>query len=822
MDKVDKKSLSERDICTKFITPAVKQAGWDELSQIREEVSFTKGRIIVRGKLVTRGKAKRADYILYYKSNLPIALIEAKDNSYPVGGGMQQGLEYAATLDIPFVFSSNGDGFVFYDRTGQSDQQESELSLNAFPTPEALWKKYRAWKGLAPVQEEIVLQNYHDDSTGKEPRYYQRIAINKTVEAIAKGENRLLLVMATGTGKTYTAFQIIWRLWKAGRKKRILYLADRNVLIDQTMVNDFRPFGKTMAKLSTGSKTIEREDDTVVDLSLAMDKKHRRIDTSYEIYLGLYQAITGPEESDKLYRELSRDFFDLIVIDECHRGSAAEDSAWREILDHFSSATQIGLTATPKETAYVSNIHYFGRPIFTYSLKEGIRDGFLAPYKVVKVHLDVDVEGYRPMKGEVDKYGQEIEDRIYNQKDYDRNLVIDERTKRVARKVSEFLKESGDRFQKTIAFCVDVEHAAHMRQALINENADLMQQNERYVMRITGDDAEGTAQLGNFIDPEAKYPVIVTTSRLLSTGVDAQTCRLIVLDREVGSMTEFKQIVGRGTRVHEDSKKYYFTLIDFRKATNHFADPDFDGEPVQIYEPGEDDPVAPPDDVQPLTDTEDPIPPKPGEDERVVIDPDKPDITIPPGRTQPRKYYIHGDEVSVIAERVEYLDEYGKLVTETLRDHSKKTLRKRYASLTAFLKQWNSAERKQAIIEELEQEGLLLEPLADEVGKDLDPFDLICHVAFDQPPLTRRERAENVRKRDVFTKYGKQARAVLEALLQKYQDEGVTSLDDPQILKISPFDAMGTPIELLKTFGGRPGFEQAVHELQSALYQGAA
>lgn len=822
MPPLDKTSLSERDICTKFITPALQEAGWDLLSQIREQVYFTKGRIIVRGKLVTRGKAKFADYILYYKSNIPIALIEAKDKNHPVGGGMQQGLEYATTLDIPFVFSSNGAGFVFHDRTGRSDTRESDLTLKEFPSPEDLWKKYRAWKGLAPVQEEIVLQNYHEDASGKEPRYYQRIAINKTVEAIAKRQNRLLLVMATGTGKTYTAFQIIWRLWKAHRKKRILYLADRNVLIDQTMVNDFRPFGKTMAKLSTGSRTIEREDGSVVNLPLAVDKKHRRIDTSYEIYLGLYQAITGPEERDKIYRELSRDFFDLIVIDECHRGSAAADSAWREILDHFSGATQIGLTATPKETEYVSNIHYFGKPVFTYSLKEGIRDGFLAPYKVVKVHLDVDVEGYRPTKGEIDKYGQKIEDRIYNQKDYDRNLVIDKRTLRVARKVTDFLKESGDRFQKTIVFCVDVEHAARMRQALINENADLVQQNERYVMRITGDDAEGTAQLGNFIDPEATYPVIVTTSRLLSTGVDAQTCRLIVLDRGVGSMTEFKQIVGRGTRVHEDTKKYYFTLIDFRKATNHFADPDYDGEPVQIYEPAENDPVAPPDDVPPTADAEDPIPSQPGEDERIVVDPDKPDITIPPGGSPPRKYYIHGHEVSVIAERIEYLDEYGKLVTETLRDYSKKTLRKRYASLTAFLKQWNSSERKQAIIEELEQEGVLLEPLADEVGKDLDPFDLICHVAFDQPPLTRRERAENVRKRDVFTKYGNQARAVLEALLQKYQDEGVTSLDDPQILKISPFDTMGTPIELLKTFGGRPGFEQAVHELQSALYQGAA
>ncbi len=819
---MNKKDLSERDICTKFITPAVKQAGWDVFSQIREEVHFTKGRIIVRGKLVTRGKTKFADYILYYKPNIPIALIEAKDNNHTVGDGMQQGLEYAATLDIPFVFSSNGDAFLFHDRTGQSNQTETELPLDAFPKPDQLWAKYRAWKGLAPAQEEVILQNYFEDSSGKEPRYYQRIAINKTIEAIAKGQDRILLVMATGTGKTYTAFQIIWRLWKAGRKKRILFLADRNVLVDQTMVNDFRPFGSVMAKLSTGSKTIEREDGTEVELPTAIDKKHRRIDTSYEVYLALYQAITGPEEREKLYRELSPDFFDLIVIDECHRGSAAEDSAWREILDYFSSATQIGLTATPKETEYVSNMHYFGKPVYSYSLKQGISDGFLAPYKVVKVHLDVDVEGYRPTRGETDKYGYTIEDRIYNQKDFDRSLVIDERTKRVARKISELLKESGDRFQKTIVFCVDTEHAARMRQALINENADLVQQNERYIMRITGDDAEGAAQIGNFIDPEAKYPVIVTTSRLLSTGVDAQTCRLIVLDREVGSMTEFKQIVGRGTRVHEDTKKYYFTLIDFRKATNHFADPEFDGEPVQIYEPGEHESVTPPDNVPPTNDGEEPIPPEPSDDEEILINPQPPDIGIVGFQEEPAKYYIHGKTVSVLAQRVEYLDENGKLVTESLRDYSKKTLRQHFASLEDFLRLWNSADKKQVLIEELAAEGLLLEPLAEEVGKDLDPFDLICHVAFDQPPLTRRERADNVRKRDVFTKYGAKARAVLEALLQKYQDEGVTGLDDPLILRVSPFDTMGTPIELLKQFGGRHGFEQAVHEIQSALYQEVA
>ncbi|HEY3490529.1 MAG TPA: DEAD/DEAH box helicase family protein [Candidatus Deferrimicrobiaceae bacterium] len=810
--------LSERDICTKFISPAINRSGWDIDTQVREEVSFTKGRIIVRGKLVTRGKAKRADYVLYYKPNIPIALIEAKDGSHAVGDGMQQALEYAATLDIPFVFSSNGSAFMFHDRTGNGGEMETELPLHAFPTPEALWIKYRTWKGMDPAQEALALQPYYEDGGEKEPRYYQRIAINNAIEAIAKGKNRILLVMATGTGKTYTAFQILWRLWKSGRKKRILYLADRNVLIDQTMVNDFRPFGKTMAKLSTHSKTIEREDGTEVQLPTAIDRKHRRIDTSYEIYLALYQAITGPDDSQKLYRELSPDFFDLIVIDECHRGSAAADSAWREILDHFSSATQIGMTATPKETEYVSNIDYFGEPVYSYSLKAGIRDGFLAPYKVVKVHLDVDVEGYRPARGEIDRYGYEIEDRIYNPKDFDRNLVIDERTRRVAHKISEFLKEIGDRLQKTIVFCVDTEHAARMRQALINENADLVLKNPRYVMRITGDDTEGCDQIGNFIDPEAKYPVIVTTSRLLSTGVDAQTCRLIVLDREVGSMTEFKQIVGRGTRVHEDTKKFYFTLIDFRKATNHFADPDFDGEPVQIYVPGEDDPVAPPDDVPPADDGEAALPPEPGDDEVVIVDPDRPDIDIEAGSDRPRKYYIEGREVMIVAERVEYLDEEGKLVTETLRDYSKMVLKKRFASLDEFLRRWSDADRKQVIIEELENEGVLLAPLAEEVGKNLDPFDLICHVAFDQPTLTRRERADQVRKRDVFTKYGEQARAVLEALLLKYQDEGVTGLDDLHILKVAPFDAMGTPIELINTFGGRDGFEKAVHELQSALY----
>lgn len=804
---MDKRALSERDICTKFITPALRQAGWDEMSQIREEVSFTKGRIIVRGKLVSRGKAKRADYILYFKPNIPLALIEAKDNSYSVGDGMQQGLDYATTLHIPFIFSSNGDGFVFHDRTGPGGATETNLALDAFPSPADLWARYRAWKGMTDEAEQIVLQTYFDDGSGKAPRYYQVNAVNAAIEAIAKGRDRILLVMATGTGKTYTAFQILWRLWKAGRKKRILYLADRNVLIDQTMVNDFRPFGAAMAKLSTEAKTIEHNDGAVT------------VDTAFEIYLGLYQAITGPEERQKLFRKFSPGFFDLIVIDECHRGSAAEDSAWREILEYFSTATQIGLTATPKETKYVSNIEYFGPPVYSYSLKQGIGDGFLAPYKVVKVHIDRDVEGYRPEKGQLDREGEEVEDRIYNTKDFDHTLVLDDRTKLVAKKVTEFLKESGDRFQKAIIFCVDREHAGRMRQALVNENADLVAQNYRYVMRIVGGDTEGQEQLGNFIDPESRYPALVTTSRLLSTGVDVQTCRLIVLDREVGSMTEFKQILGRGTRVHEDTRKFYFTLIDFRGATSHFADPDFDGEPVQIYEPGENDPIAPPDDVPPISEDGAPLPGEPGADE-IIVD-GLPDLWPPPGG-KTKKVYVDGVGATVIAERVEYLDENGKLVTESLRDFTKKALKKRFTSLDDFLKRWKAAERKQAIIEELEAEGLLLDPIAEELGKDLDPFDLICHVAFDRKPLTRRERAENVKKRDVFTKYGPQARAVLDALLAKYADEGVLNLDDANVLRIAPFTALGTPMQIIKAFGGMDGFKRAVHEMQTALYDSVA
>ena len=729
-------------------------------------------------------------------------------------------MDYAETLDIPFVFSSNGDGFVFHDRTGASPTPEVTLALDQFPSPAELWARYQAAKGLSDAAAAVALQDYFDDGSGKTPRYYQVNAVNSAIEAIAKGQDRVLLVMATGTGKTYTAFQIIWRLWKAGQKKRILFLADRNVLIDQTMVNDFRPFAGNMAKLSTQSKTIERADGTSTDLTLALDKR-RRIDTSYEIYLGLYQAITGPDDSQKLYREFSPDFFDLIVIDECHRGSAADDSAWREILAHFSTATQIGLTATPKETEYASNIDYFGKPVYSYSLKQGIRDGFLAPYKVIKVHIDRDVQGYRPVQGQLDREGEEVEDRIYNTKDFDRLLVLDDRTKLVAQKITEFLKQSVDRMAKTIVFCVDQEHAARMRQALINENADLVAQNHRYVMRITGNDKDGLDQLGNFIDPEAAYPVIVTTSRLLSTGVDAQTCRLIVLDREVGSMTEFKQIIGRGTRVHEDTQKLYFTVMDFRGSTSHFADPEFDGEPVQIYEPGANDPVTPPDDAPQTDDDGQPLTPTPGDDETVLTSPDDP-MGSAPGGNPSRKIYVDGVGAIIVAERVEYLDESGKLVTESLRDYTRKALQKQFASLDAFLKRWNGEQRKEAVVEELEAEGLPLDLIAAELGRDLDPFDLICHIAFDAKPLTRQERAENVKKRDVFTKFGPQARAVLEALLAKYADEGVMNLDDLGVLKIAPFSGMGSVVELIRAFGGKPGFEQAVRDLQSAIYEESA
>jgi type I restriction enzyme R subunit len=779
---MSKKSLSERDICTKFITPAILGAGWDLHTQIREELSFTKGRIIVRGKLHTRGQQKRADYVLYYKSNIPIAVIEAKENNLSVGAGMQQALDYAETLDVPFVFSSNGDAFLMHDRTGLADKVEQELSLDAFPSPEELWARYCKWKGVdTPEAKNTVEMPYYDDGTGRAPRYYQVNAVNRTIEAVANGANRILLVMATGTGKTYTAFQIIWRLWKSGTKKRILFLADRNILVDQTKNNDFKPFGAAMTKISK-----------------------RQIDKSYEIYLSLYQAVTGNDEEKNIYKQFSPDFFDLIVIDECHRGSASEDSAWREILDYFSSATHIGLTATPKETKEISSITYFGDPVYSYSLKQGIEDGFLAPYKVIRIDIDRDLQGWRPSAGQVDKRGQLIEDRIYNQNDMDRTLVLEKRTELVAKKITEFLTAT-DPFAKTIVFCDDIDHAERMRQALVNLNPERVKENRKYVMRITGDEQEGKAELDNFINPEERYPVIATTSKLMTTGVDAQTCKLVVLDQHIKSMTEFKQMIGRGTRINEDYGKYWFTIMDFKKATELFADEAFDGPPIVIYEPGVDDPPVPP--VEPPTPpgVEPPVPPEPP--------------GFPPGPEGARAKYFVGDvEVQVIAERVQYYGPEGKLITESLKDYTRKAVRKDYSTLDQFLKRWTSAERKAAVIKELEEHGLLLEALAIEVNKDCDAFDLICHVAFDQPALTRRERADQVKKRNYFTKYGEQARKVLEALLEKYADTGIENIDDIKILTLDPFSKMGTASELVSAFGGKPGYIAALHELENQLY----
>jgi type I restriction enzyme, R subunit len=786
---MNKKALTEADIRTKFITPAILGPGgtkWDVMTQVFEEHYFTRGRVIVRGKTTTRGEAKKADYILFHKPNIPIAVIEAKDNNHAIGAGMQQALDYAEILDVPFAYSSNGDGFVEHDRTGKASVVERELTLEQFPSPAELWARYRVAKGLTPAQEEVATQDYFIDGAKKPPRYYQLVAINRTVEAIARGEKRILLVMATGTGKTYTAFQIIWRLWKSGAKKRILFLVDRNILADQTKTNDFKPFGKAMTKIV-----------------------NRTADKAYEIYLSLYQAVSGTEEEQNIYKQFSRDFFDLVVVDECHRGSAADDASWRKILEYFSSATQIGLTATPKETKTVSNIEYFGDPIYTYSLKQGIQDGFLAPYKVIRIGLDKDLDGWRPEKGKIDKYGQEIEDREFNALDFDRNLVLEKRTMLVAAKITEFLKAT-DRFSKTIVFCENIDHAERMRQTLVNANPDLAAADKRYVMRITGDNDEGKLQLDNFIDPESTYPVIACTSRLMTTGVDAQTCKLIVLDRTINSPTEFKQIIGRGTRINEDYGKLYFTIMDFRQATSAFADPDFDGDPVQIYEPKSDDTVVPPDDAPPPTVGEDPGSSSP---EVAIVDPFGGSSAM-----KAMRYVVDDVEVAVATERVQYLDANGKLITESLRDYSRKTVRKAYASLNDFLSAWSAAEKKQAIVDELIVNGVFLDDLAAQVGKDFDPFDLICHVAFDQPPLTRKERAAGVRKRNVFAKHGAKTRAVLEALLDKYADSGLRSVESLDILKVDPLTGFGTPVEILKFFGGKPAYLTAIQELESALY----
>ena len=804
MAELNLSNLTEADIITKCVMPAILNAGWDNTTQIRQEVKLRDGKVIVRGKVAARRTVKSADIVLYHKPGIPLAVIEAKANKHEIGKGMQQGIEYARLLDVPFVFATNGDGFIFRDATAaEGECLEKQITLDDFPSPAELWRKFCLWKGYTQAQLPVITQDYYDDGSGKSPRYYQLQAINKTIEAVSNGQNRVLLVMATGTGKTYTAFQIIWRLWKSKNKKRILFLADRNILVDQTKNNDFQPFGTAMTKVSG-----------------------RTIDPAYEIHLALYQAITGPEEDQKAFKQVAPDFFDLIVIDECHRGSASEDSAWREILDYFSSATQIGLTATPKETHEVSSTDYFGDPVYVYSLKEGIEDGFLAPYKVVRVDIDVDLQGWRPTKGQTDLNGEVIDDRIYNQKDFDRTMVIDERTELVARTITDYLKRTNP-MDKTIVFCNDIDHAERMRRALVNLNPEQVKKNDKYVMKITGDDEIGKAQLDNFINPKKPYPVIATTSELMTTGVDAKTCKLVVLDQNIQSMTKFKQIIGRGTRIDERYGKLWFTILDFKKATELFADERVDGIPEKVMDTtpediadpesdfeekleeisehddeqvtGVDEPPAPPYQV---TDTDD-VGPLPEEDEKKI-----------------RKFHVNGVAVGVIAQRVQYYDADGKLVTESFKDYTRKTLLKEYASLNDFTRKWQDADRKEAIIHELEQQGIIWEVLAEEVGKDLDPFDMLCHVVYGQPPLTRKERAENVRKRNYFTKYSEAAQAVLDNLLDKYADAGVQEIESIQVLKLKPFDSMGTLPEIIKTgFGDRNGYNQALSELENEIYQ---
>lgn len=786
-----KRDLSEEDIKAQYITPAIEKAGWDIKKQVRFEYAFTAGRIILRGSVTSRGEKKRVDYLLFYKPNIPLAVIEAKDNNHTPGAGLQQAIGYADTLDIKYVYSSNGDEFVEQNLiTGEV----RNIPLDAFPSPDELYGRYKKDMGISDVGEKAMLSPYYWMPGYKKPRYYQRIAINRTVDAVARGRDRILLVCATGTGKTFMAFQIIYRLLQAGIKKKVLFLADRNNLVDQTMSGDFKPFGGKMTKV-----------------------ENRTLDSAYEVYLSLYHQLSG-EDNLETFKQFKPNFFDLIVIDECHRGSAKEESAWRKILDYFSSATHIGCTATPVETKQASNQTYFGEPIYEYSLKQGINDGFLAPYKVIRVGLDKDLVGYRPEAGKTDDKGYEIADREYNIKDFDRTLVLDQRTKTVAAKVTEFLKKT-DRMSKTIVFCVDVEHAERMRQALINENKDLYKENNRYIMQITGDNQEGKEQLGNFIDEESDYPVIAVTSRLMTTGVDAKMCRLIVIDNNFSDeygMTEFKQIIGRGTRLLEEKGKTYFTIMDFRNASRLFADKDFDGTPdvvIDIPDGGEmvDPPVNPVDSLSEMENDE------PIQDVQNIPVTSLP-IT-PPDGDMPRKYYVSDVEVTVISERVQYIDKDGKLITESLIDYTRKNILSQYARLDDFLNRWTKAQRKQAIIDELKEEGVLLDAVREETGRtDIDDFDLICHLAYDKAPLTRVERADNVRKRGYLYKYAELAQKVLGSLLDKYADEGIRDIEDAKVLQLKEFAEYGSPMKIAKAFGGKEGYQQAVRELENEIF----
>lgn len=770
-------NLTEETTKVRKITPAIQNAGWD-LSQIScEDFFFTNGKIAIDGKKGKRvNKGNKTDYQLCYPDiNQPLAVVEAKDYQKSVGYGMQQAIEYAVILDVDFAYSSNGHAFLEHDMT---TGKEREIPLNEFPSPEELWERHKVAHGLSEKEAEETATPYHYNHDSITPRYYQRIAINRVVEAVAKGEDRILLVMATGTGKTYTAFQIVWRLREAGLKKKVLYLADRNVLLDQTISGDFKPLNAVTTKV-----------------------KQRKLDSAYEVFFSSYQQLVNDaDEGPQPFEQFSRDFFDLVIVDECHRGSVKADSSWRRILDYFSPATQLGMTATPKETKDVSTSDYFGEPVYTYSLKQGIEDGFLAPYRVKRIHLDVDDYGFIPEAGQVDDLGQEIEQREYTQSDINRNIVFGKRDIAVAKKVTEYLKREG-RFQKTIVFCEDIDHAERIRQALVNENSDIVQEHPDYIQRCTGDVNGVDAMLDKFMDVDEKFPTILTTSKLLTTGVNCKTCKCIVLDNSFGEqgMTEFKQIVGRGTRIKEDREKLYFTVLDFKNATRMFADPGFDGDPPVVY-------------VDPLT-------PKDGQDSKLLVDPPVSPVDPPQGRV---KYYVSSLPVEVVGEQVQYYWN-GSLHTESLVDYTKKNVREQYATLDDFIQKWNGDEKKAAICEELEVRGIFLDQLREQSGKDdIDDFDLICHIAYDAKALTRSERANNVRKRGYLYQFSDAARQVLEALLDKYATAAIRDLDDIKILQLSEFREIGSPKQIVMIFGGKEGFLQAAQALENELYRQAA
>ncbi|MDY5651847.1 MAG: DEAD/DEAH box helicase family protein [Paludibacteraceae bacterium] len=769
-------SLSEEDIKLRLITPAiVEKAGWSK-ENIRMEFPLTDGRVIILGKSHGVQQPKRLDYLLRLNAHQMIAVVEAKSARKDLTTGIQQAIEYAVALHLPFAYASNGKAFLEHDMLTGAERQ---FSMDEFPTSEQLKQRAIREKNLTPEQAEVMETPYYFDRFSHEPRYYQRNAIDLTLEAVAKGQNRILLVMATGTGKTYTAFQIIWRLRAAGLKKRVLYLADRNILIDQTMNQDFKPFQKIMTKV-----------------------QDKTMDSSYEIHMALYQQLVSADpDTEDAFRQFQPDFFDLILVDECHRGSAKEESNWRKVLDYFSSATQIGMTATPKQDREADNIDYFGEPLYTYSLKQGIEDGFLAPYSVTKSLLNVDLTGYTPRRGETDLYGNEIPEDWYSRKDFGRDITIRLRSKIIAQRITEKLRQIG-RMTKTIVFCTDTDEAEVMRMLLSDLNQDMMRRNPHYVMRITGDDPEGKKQLSNFIDPDMAYPTVVTTSELLSTGVDCKTVGLIVIDKEIGSMTEFKQIVGRGTRLLKDHGKWHFEILDFRNATDLFRDPAFDGDPLPS---SGDDPHRDPER-------------KPEVPDDVVIIDDDP-------KPKKKKLVVNGQEIRIQTEIVSVLGADGRtLETTNITDFTRRSIRNRYATLDDFLHRWTETDRKQAILDELADENVLIDAVrqANPTLEESDIFDVICHVAYGQKPLTRRERVNNVRKRNIFAKYGPECRAVLEALLDKYADQGILNMENPATLQLAPFSQIGTPVKIAKLFGGKAQFLQAVRELELELYKQAA